>query len=112
MLASRVNIGELDRRVTIQRKTTERDAFNQPTITSWETLFTVWAKVDEAPGNETYESDQLTAVRLTRFTIRYRDGISEQDRIAFDERFYDIVSITKPDRKRTLQLKAKLLDET
>ena len=111
MSSSSTPIGERDRRITILKKETTTNAFNEAVV-SWSDLITVWAKVSEAQGTEGYESDQLTERRLTVFDITYRCSVTVEHRIKYNDRYYDIVSIVEPDRRRTLKLKARLLDET
>lgn len=110
MLATKENIGQLDRRITIQERTTTKDDYNQDVVT-WSTFATVWAKIQENIGGESYQADQLTASRFDHFTIRYA-AVTETMRILYNDRFYDIRSIQKPDRNRYLVIKAELLDET
>ena len=111
MLSTKLQIGKMDRRIVIQERTETTDSYNASVVT-YSTFATVWADMRDTPGNEAYESEQLVPVRLTTFIIRYLDGVTETMRIAFDDRYYDIVSITRPDRKRTLELKSMILDET
>lgn len=107
------SIGELDQTIIIQSFTTTEDEYNAPVVT-WETFATVKAKVvdSQAGSTETYMSDQLTAVRTTSFLIRYLAGVQEKFRILYDDRYYDIDFIGRPDRNRTLELRTVLLDET
>jgi SPP1 family predicted phage head-tail adaptor len=113
MLKSKTEIGQRDERIVIQEGTSSTDEYNSQTIT-WSTFATVYAKVvDSSAGStERYESDQLTAVRTTTFNIRYLSGVKEKMRILYDDRFYDIEFIGRPDRKRSLELRCILLDET
>lgn len=110
MLASKESIGKLDRKITIQERTTTKDAYNQDVIT-WSTFAEVWAEVKEYVGSEGFQANQLTVNRVDIFTIRYKE-VSETMRILYNERFYDIRSIQQPDRNRYLIIKAELLDET
>lgn len=113
MLESKTEVGKRDERIIIQESTSSTDEYNAPTVT-WSTFATVWAKVTDSQSGSTeqYESDQLTAVRTTNFNIRYVAGVKEKMRILYDDRFYDIEFIGRPDRKRTLELRTILLDET
>lgn len=115
MLATKTKTGQRDRRITILEKEVTTNAFNEEVVTEWATFATVWAKViddQSRRGNEGYESDQLTEDKNTVFDIRYLSGVTVEMRILHDDRYYDIISKTEPDRKRTLYLKARILDET
>lgn len=111
MLQSKTDPGKRDRRITIRQRTLSKDEYNQD-VETWSTLATVWAGVIDQAGGESYQSDQLTVDRVTNFDVRYDSRYNEQMRILFDSRFYKIVSIVRPDRKRSLILKTELLDET
>lgn len=110
MLQSKLEIGRLDRRVTIQQLTNSPDEYNQP-VPTWATLATVWASVDDRSGGESFQAEQLTAYRHTVFIIRYRSGIDETMRIVYNSRTYNIRLIKNPDRRRTLEITGELLDD-
>ena len=107
----KTKVGERDRQITIQEKVVTTNEFNEEVVT-WSTLATMWAKVTESHGGESYQSDQLTESRMTVFDIWYRSGLTTEMRITYNERVYDIRSIIEPDRRRSLKIKAELLDET
>lgn len=113
MLQSKTQIGRRDHRIIIQTSTSTTDEYNAPSVT-WSTFATVWASVEDSSfgSHERYESEQLTAIRRTTFNIRYLSGIREKMRILYDDRFYDIEYIGRPDRNRSLDLRCILLDET
>ncbi len=113
MLATKTKVGRRDRLIIIRVGTNSTDDYNAPTVT-WSTFATVWAEiVDSQSGStERYESEQLTAVRTTTFNIRYLAGVREKMTILYDDRVYDIEYIGRPDRKRSLDLRTILLDET
>lgn len=111
MLSTREHIGRRDRRIIIQSPVTSKDGYNQDEITYWADTFTVWASVEDAVGNEHLQAEQITATRTTSFNIRHIDGLSEVMRIVYDERVYDITSIQRPDRKRSLIIKGIISDE-
>ena len=110
MLQSQLNIGRLDRRIVIQELTSTADEYNQP-IPTWATLATVWASVKDTSGGEGYQADQLTATRNTVFTIRFRSDVRETMRILYNYRYYNIRAIKYPDRSRSMELTAELLDD-
>jgi SPP1 family predicted phage head-tail adaptor len=111
MLRSKTKTGQLDRRIKIQQAATSKDDYNQDEIISWNDFATVWASLEDSQGSEGLQADQITAVRTTNFVIRYLDGVTEKMRVLFDGRHYDIQSIQRPDRKRSLILKTTILDD-
>ncbi len=111
MLRTRENVGELDRRVTIQQQNTVKDIYNQDVDGAWVAFKTVWASVEDSTGSEQLLSDQITATRITTMTIRYLSGVTEMMRIVYAGRVYDIESIERPDRNRSLIIKTQVSDE-
>jgi len=110
MLKSKLRAGELDRRIVIQRYGSTPDEYNQ-SIPAWITLATVWASVEDRGGGESFQADQLTAYRNTVFTVRYLSTIREQMRILYNDRYYNIRLIKSPDRNRSLEITAEMLDD-
>lgn len=110
MLSHKEQIGRLDRRIVIQESTLTKDEYGQE-MTAWGTFATVWAKVEDKSGSESYQADQLTATRMTVFTIRWIAGLTEKMRILYNYDYYDIQAIKSPDRKRTLQVEALKVDD-
>lgn len=107
MLQSKEQIGKLDRRITFQREIFATNESNEDEGIGWQDEVEVWAGVDDKPGNEVYQSEQLVAVRSSVFTIRYRD-VNTSWRISFDGSYYDIISIQRPDRKGYLKVIASI----
>jgi len=101
----------MDRRITIQAPIETLDEYNANETTGWTDFYPAWSEVKEEKGRENFESDQITPVRNTIFKVRYKAGITEKMRVLYNTRYYDIQSITEPNRKGTIEIKAKLLDE-
>lgn len=112
MLRTKENIGERDRRVTLQYRQTVKDVYNADVLGAWTEFKTVWAKVEDSTGSEQVQADQLTATRTTTVTIRYLAGVNEAMRIKYASKYYNIVSIERPDRERSLILKTEVSDES
>jgi SPP1 family predicted phage head-tail adaptor len=110
MLQTRINIGRLDRRIVIQELTNTSDEYNQP-VSSWATFTTVWAEVKDGGVSEGFQADQLTATRMTTFVTRYMTGLTELMRILYGGKVYNIRGIRSPDRKRSLEIVAEMLDD-
>ena len=78
-----MNIGALDRRVTIEYPVAGQDAeFGTPTIT-WTLLATVWAEVqDVMPSrSEAVKQGLVTARNQTRVRFRYRSDVTSAMRM-------------------------------
>lgn len=104
-----MNIGDFDRRITIQTFTVAKNTEGED-IRTWSTLITLWAKKIDTSGNEMFEADQLTAIGKIDWIIRYRTDITERMRISFDSEYYDVLNIEEIEeegRKRYLLLKTE-----
>ena len=94
--------GQLDRRITIQRFVETTDVFGQKNK-SFNTLASVWAKVEEKRGSEGEEGNQLVATKRVEFFIRYRSDINEQMRIFYNNETYKIEAILNADSRKEFQ---------
>jgi SPP1 family predicted phage head-tail adaptor len=115
MLQARgVRRGELDREITFIKEVTTRGDSNQDKIDSWTPIALypdVYARVKEMAGNEIVIGDQLKFVQKTEFTVVYRTDLSVKNRIVFDGRVYEIISIVETaQRKMYLQILGNYLE--
>jgi len=94
----------MDRRVTFQEAIYGTDESNQHKITGWQNVTEVQANVVEPSGTEMFQGNQLVAVTSTSFTIRYRTDVTEQNRVVYNSKYYDIHAILEIGRKRFLKL--------
>lgn len=101
-----MRVGDLDRRVIIYTKTREVDEYGEEVYTDV-ALATVWAKVTPGSGGEGIDGNKPTATQKVMFTIRYRTDVNESMKILFDDEYYNIQAIEKPDRKRRLEITAE-----
>jgi len=116
MLQARaIRRGELDRSITFIEEVTTRGASNQDKITSWQEIAenpTVFARRKELSGNEFVINDQLTFVQKTEFIIVYREDLSVRNRIVFNNKVYEIISIVETEQRQSyLQILANYLDK-
>lgn len=86
--------GQLDRRITIERRTSVQDPVYGTGTLTWETLATVWAQVrDILPSRAEEVADNVSMSRRpARIRIRYRDDITSDMRIDYGGRKLRIVS--------------------
>lgn len=104
--------GEMDERITLQTKTTIKDASGDRTHT-WANTWTDWAKVVQKTGNEKFEATRLTDTADIEVWIRYRGTISkENNRFVYNSNQYDIFSVQEIGRKRWEKILAKLIPPT
>lgn len=84
--------GNLNRRITIQRRQTGEDAAGQP-LDGWEDVVQVWANVKGQTGLGTIASAQQgvsAPLNAYSFRIRYRPTIDESMRVVYQGTPYDI----------------------
>jgi SPP1 family predicted phage head-tail adaptor len=98
--------GKLDRRIVLKTVTVDTDEFNAPTETLSD-LATVWAEKRDLRGREYFQANSENAQIETVFRIRWRSDVSPLNRIAFDGRDYDIVSVAEIGRRDGLEIMAK-----
>lgn len=104
-----MNIGRLDKRITIQRRQNTVDAWNHPVV-SYATVGSFWASVNFRSGRETQSAQQRVNVDRVFFSIRPNRNVSVTDRIEYAGGFYDIESIETIGRGCGLRLIATKRD--
>lgn len=87
--------GKLDQRITIQRKTTTFNTYNEP-IEAWADLFTTWAEAITGGGGEFNATQKQYSDASSVFKVRY-DGLSstitELDRITWGGLTYHVLNV-------------------
>lgn len=82
--------GELDQLITIEREQLTDDGTGGQDL-EWVTVVTdLWAKVRPLSGNEQERYDQVNAMAMATFVIRYRDDLLPTDRIVWNGEPYNI----------------------
>ena len=114
MLKTTVQVGNLDRRITIQEPVYTTNDHNEDEITDWSNVATVWASASQKQGSEVVDADRVTYYETTIFTIRHRTGLNVRMRIILDTVPYRIFSITehKSSRKGYLEIASEIMDNT
>lgn len=103
-----INAGELDTRITIERKVYGPKNTVGVSSVSWVVHASVWAKRKDLRGKESLLAGAHTAMYQTEYLIRYMVGLDETMRIVDDGVTYDIQNITRVGRKEGLLLLAKV----
>lgn len=99
-------IGELDQRVTFQRKTRVADSQGGYAET-WADFVTVWARVRGSGGREAVVADTIEASAKYAFTIRNRTDMTEADRIKWHGETYNIRTIRRAGRAQYMTIDAE-----
>lgn len=86
-----VSAGELDQRVTLQRKTVTQASNGEPT-TTWSPIGTLWAKVQQLTGRDQIAAQQVQYPADVRIIIRHRPSLTPEDhRLIWQGAPYEIV---------------------
>ena len=96
-----INIGRLNKRVTILREDDSVNALNQKSK-SFVTVATVWASVAPVRGAERYELQKLHEEITYRVYMRYVDGIKADMFIQCEGRLFEIQSVIDVDFEHKL----------
>jgi SPP1 family predicted phage head-tail adaptor len=115
MLQTRIRAGELDRRVTFIKAVISTPTTNEDKITGWTEVAsnpTVRARKKDLPGIEVFENDRIVYKQRTVWTIRYRSDLTNQNRLVFNTKVYNILSITDNEmgRDRFTDVLTELID--
>ncbi|TCG08375.1 head-tail adaptor protein [Paraburkholderia steynii] len=76
-----VRAGTLDRGISVQQRTTQRDSFGQQII-AWSEIKTVYAHIEALTGSERDAAMSISADISHRITVRYDDIWSDPKTVA------------------------------
>ena len=84
--------GQLRHQVNVQSVGSSVDDYGDLS-NSWSTDASVWASIDPVSGNEKDLAAELSGVVTHKVKIRYRSGVTANDRIQFGSRNFQIESV-------------------
>lgn len=90
--------GKLRHQVTIQEPVNDQNPDTGAVNKTWRDIATVWAEVSPLSAREFIAAQASQGEITTRITIRFRTGITRQNRILFREEIYNIEGVL-PDQK-------------
>lgn len=85
--------GQLDQRVTIQRRTMVQNPNTGAMVESWAPLFTCWAAVEPLTGREFIAAQAAVSEVTARIRMRFRPWMTAEDRVIHNGTIYNIVSL-------------------
>ena len=91
-----MNIGRLNKRITILKKVDSVNMLNQKSKT-YEEVKTVWASVAPVRGSERYELQKLNEEITYRIYIRYLPGITADMYVRYKDKTFEIQSVIDVD---------------
>lgn len=97
-----------DRRITIQKFISQKNELGDR-VKQWEDFKTAWAMIKTIKGSEYVQASSVKAEIISRFVIRYTEGITNDMRIIFKARVYEIIEppINDDELNETLTIIAK-----
>lgn len=108
-MKTRLQAGQLDQRVTFMRLSTVRESDGSKDE-AWVAQFeNVPAEVTFMGGREALRAGQVLPEFDCLIRIRYRDGLSEGDRVDYRGKQYDIKNIKPVGRDNALEITAKVV---
>ncbi len=99
--------GERDRLIGIQVNTPTPHAVTNEPIDSWDTLANVWAKVRGEKASEKPIADKESVRQTAVFEIYFRSDVTEENRIAYRGKIWDITSIVESGYQKYLEIRAE-----
>jgi len=99
LAVSKSTIGELRHRITFQNLTLMPDG-QGGSDEVWADAFTVWASVVPKNKSERLFSAQIQYQRTHQIIIRWREGVSTEQRILFKGRVFQIHAFSNYDERR------------
>lgn len=96
-----VDIGKLNKRITLQRTYEAEDEIGNTKV-GWQDYKTVWATVKPYKSSEVNFMGKLKPDVTHRFYVRYRDDIYPDMRIKYRGRVFEIVGVVDMEEQHRL----------
>lgn len=103
-----LNIGSMDRRITIERET-ETVKPSGSVVKAWAPIATVWAEVLQQSASEFFTGYGEAETGTVIFRVRYRPGITTAYRVTYEGTAYGIKEIKEVGRRDALELRGEAL---
>ena len=100
-------IDRLNKRITIQTKTTTSDGFGSHNEV-WANLAIVWAEINPISNKNVFEANKIDDKTTHIITIRYYTSLTTKDRIKYGDRIFNIIGIINPlENNKIMQIKVE-----
>jgi SPP1 family predicted phage head-tail adaptor len=103
-----LNIGNMDRRITIERETGTVSPSGDARKT-WTPVATVWAEFVQQSASEFFTGYGEAETGTVIFRVRYRPGITTADRVTYDGVAYGLKEVKEILRRDALELRGEAL---
>lgn len=98
MMSPAIRSGDLNRRITIQARDTTVDGFGQQAAT-WADVLSCWASIRPLSGRELLSAQAQVSETTHEIQIRYRSGITPANRVVYQGRVFNVLSVLDKDTK-------------
>lgn len=103
-----LNIGNMDRRITIDRQT-ETVKLSGDVVKAWTPVAVVWAEVIQSTATEFFTGYGEAETGTMIFRVRYRPGITTADRVTYNGQSYGLREIKEIGRFEALELRGEVI---
>lgn len=106
----KVSIGDMRDRVSLERRSRQAPVFGSASATmGYSQIAEVWAKVETVYHGRVFDGVSIENIPSHKFTIRYRDDITTETRIRYNDILYKIVKFDNFEmRNEYLELYARI----
>jgi SPP1 family predicted phage head-tail adaptor len=110
-----MNIGAMDRRITLQRPNTTTNDYGERVV-SWFNYAQVWAQIARKPqAREVVSGEQVISLQSVTFLIRNSSQVSTLEashRVSYGAKVYDVVGVQEVGRDEALRVVTELRDNS
>lgn len=103
-----INIGNMDRRITIERST-ETVKSSGDVVKAWTIVAVVWAEIIQQTASEFFTGYGEAETGTVIFRVRYYPGITTADRVTYNGNSYGLKEIMEFGRFDALELRGEVL---
>jgi SPP1 family predicted phage head-tail adaptor len=90
--------GKLRHRITLQKPVKTQSPATGAVINTWADVATLWADVTDVSVREFVAAQAGQSEVTARITIRYRDDVTNKNRIVYRGRIYNIYGVLADDK--------------
>jgi head-tail adaptor len=92
-----MQIGKLDRRISLYNATTAANNYGEKTISEWSLYTTRWASIKWKGGKESEENDKIQGLSKVHFVLRNQNltDLTLETKITYDSKDYYIIVINE-----------------
>ena len=101
-----MNAGKLDRRVAIQTRTETIGASGGVAL-AYATRKTLWCERVSTTGRESRSGGAVRAEADLTLRVRYDSTLTERDRLLYESKTYDVISIEEEGRRESQLIQAR-----